>query len=158
MKALSLLDPWASLVMLLQKGIETRSRYTNYRGPLAIHASKGRAPWHMNLAWEEPFFSALSPLHRKHENGKAGIQYHLGCVIATGILVDCLYVGISYLSEYKDGRIIPGTQIPLPTGNELAFGDYSPGRFAWILKDVRQLPEPVPAKGKLGLWEWEGVA
>lgn len=39
MKALSILQPWASLVVLGHKRIETRSRDTKYRGPLLIHAS-----------------------------------------------------------------------------------------------------------------------
>lgn len=34
------------------------------------------------------------------------------------------------------------------------FGDYSPGRWAWLLTDVRQLAVPEPAKGKQGWWEW----
>jgi hypothetical protein len=40
--------------------------------------------------------------------------------------------------------------------SEKAFGDYTPGRYAWLLADVRRLPEPIPARGALGLWEWEG--
>jgi hypothetical protein len=39
------------------------------------------------------------------------------------------------------------------TPRERAFGDYTPGRYAWLLKDVRHLPAPMAAKGKLGLWE-----
>lgn len=40
-------------------------------------------------------------------------------------------------------------------GREYVFGDYTPGRYAWILEDVKQLPEPIPAKGHQGLWNWE---
>jgi hypothetical protein len=40
------------------------------------------------------------------------------------------------------------------TPDELAYGDYTPGRYAWILKDVKQI-DPVPAKGHLGLWNWD---
>lgn len=40
MKALTLWQPWASLVALGIKTIETRSWSTQYRGPLAIHAAK----------------------------------------------------------------------------------------------------------------------
>jgi len=40
-KALSLTQPWASLVALGFKRVETRSWGTIYRGPLAIHAAKG---------------------------------------------------------------------------------------------------------------------
>lgn len=141
-----MLDPWASLIALLQKGIETRSWYTKYRGPLAIHASKGRAPWHMNLAWQEPFFSALKPQHRKI-NEKTGILYYPGCVIATCNLVDCIKT-----------ELIIGALYGL---NEAQFGDYTPGRFAWILQDIKPLDQPIPTEGKLRLWEWtppEGVA
>ncbi len=58
MKAISLLQPWATLVAIGAKRIETRSWATNYRGPLAIHASK--SPKMVNkLTWDEPFYSAL---------------------------------------------------------------------------------------------------
>lgn len=42
MRALSLLQPWASFVAHCLKEFETRSWGTGYRGPIAIHASKGR--------------------------------------------------------------------------------------------------------------------
>lgn len=35
------------------------------------------------------------------------------------------------------------------------FGDFTPGRYAWLLADVEALAEPVPARGRQGLWEWE---
>ena len=40
MKTLTFLQPWATLVALEAKRIETRSWRTSYRWPLAIHASK----------------------------------------------------------------------------------------------------------------------
>jgi hypothetical protein len=40
MKALSLIQPWASLIVLGEKRIETRSWPTRHRGHLAIHANK----------------------------------------------------------------------------------------------------------------------
>ena len=42
MKALTLYQPWATLVAIGAKKIETRSWSTPYRGPLAIHAGKCR--------------------------------------------------------------------------------------------------------------------
>ncbi len=53
MKALSLLQPWATLVVIGVKQIETRSWSTAYRGPLLIHASKGKAG--KIFAHEPPF-------------------------------------------------------------------------------------------------------
>lgn len=41
MRAITLTQPWSSLVARGQKKIETRSWQTSYRGPLAIHAAKG---------------------------------------------------------------------------------------------------------------------
>lgn len=46
MKVISLLQPWATLAVIGQKKIETRSWSTKYRGPLLIHASKR---WDNNL-------------------------------------------------------------------------------------------------------------
>jgi len=43
MKALSLPQPWAMLVIMGVKEIEKRSWSTAYRGPMLIHASKGKA-------------------------------------------------------------------------------------------------------------------
>lgn len=43
-KILTLSQPYASLVALGAKRIETRSWRTSYRGPLAIHAAKGLGP------------------------------------------------------------------------------------------------------------------
>ena len=45
MKALSVKQPWASLILRGQKTIELRSWSTRYRGPLVIVASRG-PDWH----------------------------------------------------------------------------------------------------------------
>ena len=44
MKALTLRQPYAAAVVLGFKHIETRSWATSYRGPLWIHAARGK-PW-----------------------------------------------------------------------------------------------------------------
>lgn len=40
MKAITIWQPWAMLIALLEKGNETRGWPTKHRGPLAIHAAK----------------------------------------------------------------------------------------------------------------------
>ena len=40
MKVITLIQPWATLIMLQEKKIETRSWSTNIRGEIAIHAGK----------------------------------------------------------------------------------------------------------------------
>ena len=41
------------------------------------------------------------------------------------------------------------------TMEEKAFGDYSSGRYAWILKNPIAFAKPIPARGMLSLWEYE---
>ncbi|SCG82701.1 hypothetical protein DW1_1128 [Proteiniborus sp. DW1] len=149
MKVLSLIQPWATLIALNEKKIETRSWKTNYRGPLLIHASKKIEKRVCDI---EPFYSTL------HSNGiDESNKLPTGFIIAKCNLVDCVKMTDWQLdSSYRvinatlgNGQII--------TGNELEFGDYSPGRYAWILEDIEMLKELIPAKGQLGLWNFEGV-
>ena len=148
MKALTLWQPFAQLVAIGAKKIETRSWATKYRGPIAIHAAKNRG-------YEKNRFGKLSALRSAINEfcitplGK--IPY--GSVIAIADLVDCVEVESAMRGIYYDRIAIlkPGIVV---RGNELAFGDYTPGRYAWILKNVRRI-KPVPAKGLQRLWNWE---
>ena len=156
-KILSLLEPWASLVALRKKKFETRSWKTPHRGRMGIHASAGHRPWHMNLARKEPFFSALAVL-RTLVGGKDGrcrfaIRYRLGHIIATCNLVDIYLITETELIQINPSEGQEPKRLPLPTGDEYEFGDYTPGRYAWELQDVVMLEKPIKAKGKLMLWE-----
>ena len=153
MKVISILEPWASLIAIGAKEIETRSWPTKSRGPLAIHASKSTRPHHLNLAWNEPFFSALDPI-KKDINGKVALGYSPGCIIAVCNLVDCIKISepCGPLLFLEGEKIVAHLGIE---SNEFTFGDYTPGRYAWIIEDIRKLPEPIHAKGRLGLWEFD---
>lgn len=151
MKALTLTQPWASLVAFGAKKIETRSWSTNYRGPLAIHAAKGATTDVIRLTFVEPFKSALNA-----SGYRLFSQLPRGALIATCQLVSVIPVyKITERGFYQwtgsDGR---DYRFDL-TEQERAFGDYTFGRYAWLLADVDELPTPVPARGALGLWECE---
>lgn len=151
MKALTLTQPWASLVARGEKKIETRSWRTSYRGPLAIHAAKGLAGLAPGLSAKEqeeelvaivqqaPFYRALGA--GKVADIVAGLPR--GAVVAVCILVDCHTIYESTI--HAIGRHT----------NEYAFGNYAPGRFAWMLEKIEPLPEPIPARGSQLLWELE---
>lgn len=147
MKAITIIQPWASLIALGEKKIETRSWKTCYRGPLLIHAGK---KIEKHICDKEPFYSIL------HSNDISSLsQLPTGVIIAKCNLADCVEMKSWMLKDLKvtsakleNGQII--------TGNELEFGDYAPGRYAWILDNIEMLKEPIPAKGKLSLWEYEG--
>ena len=138
MKAITLKQPWATLIALREKQFETRSWQTQYREPLAIHAGKT-----VDSAAYKEFADILA------EHGVYSKQDLLtGVVVAKANLVDCHKV----ISDYDDHAIMhTGLKI---SGNEYRFGNYEDGRYAWELDAIQVLPEPVPAKGKLSLWEW----
>jgi hypothetical protein len=154
MKAITLYQPWASLVAMGKKKIETRSWSTKYRGPLAIHAGMNHK--NMKLIAEHPFSDVF---------GDVINRFPFGQVIAVCRLVDCIQVPLDGSNKLKYWASVISLFPPLtsafknvcipPGYPELEFGDYTPGRFAWILDEVEMLPEPISAKGMLGLWNWE---
>ncbi len=60
MKTLTLTQPWAQLIAIGAKRIETRSWGTKYRGPIAIHAAKGFPKWARETCLRSPFIEALN--------------------------------------------------------------------------------------------------
>lgn len=148
MKALTLWQPWAALIAIGAKGIETRSWGTNYRGPLAIHAARN-VPIEGRMALLMSDFAAALVeagvwdrrlLNRRPDPSLWSGPLSRGCIVAVAQLVDCV-------------RMTP-RGIPYPvTYRERAFGNFADGRYAWILRDVTRLPQSVPVKGAQGLWE-----
>lgn len=124
MKALSLWQPWASAVALGLKTYETRSWRTDYFGPIAIHAAK-----------------RLDRAMLRNVNGDRGPflkEPPLGVILATAVLVDCI-----------EAARIRDQLSPM----ELRYGDFSDGRWAWRLHEVRALPVPIPFRGRQGLFD-----
>ena len=141
-KALTMTQPWASLVAIGENTIETRSWSTRYRGPLAIHAAKGFPADARALCRRQPYREVVA----RHGYASAD-DLPLGCVIAVAILEDVLAFDRSSLRGVRE-RARRGE---LPE-HEADFGDFSPGRFGFVLRDVRRLAVPVPVRGMLGLW------
>jgi hypothetical protein len=53
-------------------------------------------------------------------------------------------------------RIIKQTMLPYLAECEMHFGDYGPGRWAWVFSHkIKVFSPPIPARGSLGLWNWE---
>ena len=64
MTAISLLQPWASLVVMGIKKIETRNWGTKHRGTILIHASQGKAG--SMFAAEPPFKKYIPDFKKLH--------------------------------------------------------------------------------------------
>lgn len=169
MKVLTLTQPWATLVAIGAKRIETRSWGTAYRGQIAIHAAKGFPADARDFVYAKIVREFLAPHFRFEDSIPVDKQLPLGCVLATARLVNCVQTELCDRCDgcgwYEGGAVLQthcqdcggcggrprGVKL---TDREAAFGNYEERRFAWILEDVVALPEPVPAKGALGLWEW----
>ncbi|MFC4305773.1 ASCH domain-containing protein [Cohnella boryungensis] len=141
MQAITVWQPWATLIALRIKRFETRGWLTKYRGPLAIHAAKHVD---LNASREDAIRSVLS------EYGFTSDNLPTGAVVATAVLNDC----VKSVDTWTDGYILEnGVYVYSP---EYEFGDFTPGRFAWELTEVAALQKPIPAKGKQRIWNWDG--
>lgn len=140
MKVLSLLQPWATLVVTGAKKYEVRSWQTNYRGALLIHASAKKP------SRKERFFFEQADYFKDHIDSMEHLPY--GAIIGQVNLVAIQETG--WLLQHLEADPYHHW------AKELAFDDYSPGRYAWQLSDARELGYNLPLKGTLGLWEYKG--
>ena len=130
MKVLSIKEPFATLIKEKRKCIETRSWKTNYRGELYIHASISR--------------STLEHKDKDFMNLIKDLSYQPGYIICKCKLIDCIYMTKEYVEDIKKSYY-----------QEYLCGEYSEGRYAWVLDDIEPLEEPISAKGKLGIWNYQ---
>lgn len=143
MKALPLWQPWASLVAIEAKRIETRhwpapQRLIGKR--IAIHATKTeREMWVVGTSpFADRLISALEAGTLVEVDGKLP----LGALIATAVIDRCSEMTPESIAALRERD-----------PDEHAFGYYAPGRFAWVLRDVERLAVPVPFRGSQGIFE-----
>lgn len=118
MKAITLWQPWASLIADGRKRIETRPRPWYYIGPVAIHAGQ-----HVDRGACKRFGYDPDTIPR-------------GCVVAVVDKAGCV-------------------RFPSPVAPPDDYGDFAPGRYGYLLTNVRRVMSPVRASGKQGVWDWD---
>lgn len=140
MKAISLWQPWASLMAVGAKFNETRSWPTSYRGPLAICSAKCPGEiGDIQAYWLWFHRGALGP--------SCGNVRELFNELPRGFVL-C----VVDLDDCVPTQAFHGAT-PMKCGHmESELGDYSLGRFAWMTRNLRRLKEPVPVVGRQGLW------
>jgi hypothetical protein len=107
--AISLHQPWASLIASKHKCYETRSWPTKYRGPIAIHAAK--------KIEEDPRLLKLLDIPAS--------EIPRGAIVAIADLVDCVQMDAAFIEAQSD--------------TERMCGDWSARRWAWKLENVRAI-------------------
>lgn len=148
MKAVPLWQPWAQLIALGEKRVETRS----YPAPIAIigervaiHATKAGLTKRdeRDLLADDHFLAAF----RRH--GWPDDVWEIQDRLPRGAVV-------------AFARVVRTTQITVESAGALrnrhpaehAFGDYqAPGRWAWVLENVEPLTDPIQVKGQQGIFD-----
>ena len=135
-KVLSVRQPYASLLVNGIKDVENRSRRTNYRGTVLIHAGVKMHDIMEQLPTKILLYGVGSVESQIIQMAKNVVQEDLfGCIIGSVEIVNCVDCnGHTSLSEWAEG-----------------------GCWWWICRNAKVFEHPIRnVKGKLGIWEWEG--
>lgn len=122
-KALSIMQPWAWLIVNRYKPLENRDWATSYRGPVAIHAGKKRdaGAWRDVSAGYHPVTGSLAS-HFDHDKT---IDL-LGGIVGVADVVDCIDASDSDWFVGRYGFIL-ANQRPvefIPVKGALGFFDW----------------------------------
>lgn len=126
MKAITIKQPFASLIAAGLKEYEFRTWKTNYRGEILIHAGKGIDKDAMKR------FESLK------------LEYPTGCIIAKAKLTDCVPVTEAVKEKLRKRNFLVYSGI-----TESA--DWN--GYGFKLENVETV-EPIFVNGMLGLWEY----
>ena len=158
MRGLTLWQPWASLCASGAKRFETRSWGTSYRGELLIHAAARLPPRSSYSADPAKPVELTVPVVEAMIEALGMSEFERlprGCVVAVARLAEVERI------QNEDSMRQPlmrafGMSLARAR-SEWLFGDWTPGRFAWLLEDVRPLDVPVRCAGARGLWTPSGA-
>src|SRR3954453_23306276 len=152
MRALTIRQPWAALIMAGSKDVENRVWPTSFRGRLAIHAGLRFADITSDSITSDSITSDSIPSHSITSDSitsdsitsdsivpavgaELGIPADAVMTLPRGVLVGTV--------ELHDCRRDSDSRGALPD------------RWHWLVRDPEPLAEPVPATGRLGLWTWD---
>lgn len=151
MYAITLHQPWATLIALEIKTVETRSWPAPERllgRVIAVHAGKRM-------------------VRRPGDRIEQKLRARLGedwvrTIPAGAVLVTATLAGMARVEDVDPmtGHAVHdvGTEMGCAVGTRRTlidpWGNFSAGRWLWFLAEVKALPEPVPAVGRQGFWRW----
>lgn len=147
MKALTIKQPWAQLIAYGIKDIENRTRPTNYRGRIAIHAG-------MTVSFER-LVVGLTPFQLDR------VAFHnLTCLDADLAQKDLL---MSPVSAWLKSAIIGEVEIvDCVIGHPSIWAERAPRGektiYNWVLKNAILYEEPIlNVSGKQSFWNYTGT-
>jgi hypothetical protein len=169
MKALSLTQPWASAIADGVKLWETRSWSTKHRGPLAICSTKAAPEQPLIYGRGKPmprgFVLAVVdlvdvlPIRGWGVAGEESVVYHGDGRLDHFVPSDRWLerheapddeAAVALITDVSDQWA--AVALITDVSDQYPWGDWTPGRYAWRLENIRPLPEPVPVTGRQGLF------
>lgn len=128
-KVLTVKQPYASLLVGGVKDVENRSRRTNYRGTVLIHAGARMHDVVSFLRKRHEFtveeITIMTQVNEVEENEL------FGCIVGSVEIVDCVQDSTSPWAER--------------------------GQWHWVCRNAKVFDHPIRnVKGRLGLWSWDG--
>lgn len=156
-RAITVRQPWASLIAVGAKTIIDQAKPTDYRGPLLIHARKAGG-----VSWDDDpdLWKAITTGTTVEAFLALADTLPLGAVVASCVLADCVPIvdadgckdGTAHLCVVNENGLLHSPlDRPWADGetehlvsDQLPFGDFSPGGYAWLLEDVKATSERCP--------------
>lgn len=125
MKVLTIKEPWATLIIEGYKLYEFRSWKTNYRGKILIHSG---------LSLDKGFIERFKEYN---------LNYNCGYIIGEAEITDCILI-----DEKFNKQLIENNTLVYGNSNHIE-------QYAWKVENIKKYDNPIPCKGKLGLWNYE---
>lgn len=146
MKALSIKQPWATLIASNIKNIENRTWQTKYRGRIYIHASQKLASVGFNSVGGCADLLTMEQWHSLDKSTKSQLvrsRFTASAIIGEVDIVDCVLNHPSIWAEHSASVLRKGIEIEVPVYN-------------WVLANPVLYEQPIlNVKGALSLWEYE---
>ena len=132
LRGLSMWQPWAGLLAQGIKKFETRPWHTSWKGDVAICSTKGGP----SVSDAEALLQEMGLDLTDEQHALCGIR---GCALAV----------------VRFGRIHSSLEMTLSnlvSRQELAMGNYEPGRYAWEVVQAELLRQQYAINGRQRLW------
>jgi len=173
MKAITIKQPWASLIVEPDldnpgfgiKPIENRTWLTKFRGRVLVHAG---------LSFEKNWWKMMNPpIVKENIEGYKFIQKNknklpTGAIIGSVEIVDCVINHPSVWAEKSEIISKPNKEDYYIGGNFVGYNMSNYNRdlgawkknkpiYNWVLANPIKFPEPIPCKGKLSFWDYSNI-
>jgi len=155
-KVLTIMQPWATLLVHGVKKIETQPKPTTWtveKGVYLIHAASKWTKEQENICCYDPFFTELCKLgYYTRIDSKTRFTFPLGQIIGAIEVKECFEIHNNTLPAHIHIPHLPDDLIYIQEP-ELSFGNYEHGRSAWLCENPRILKSPIPYKGGQGYYQ-----